>query len=107
MRSAGERYSVKLTREAERDLRRLRPWTDQANRAVLQLEGDPYRGHALVGSLHGTRSLEFTLKGGGAYRAVYVVLAEELTCLDFVGPHENIDARAVGEWPRRDGQERS
>jgi mRNA-degrading endonuclease RelE of RelBE toxin-antitoxin system len=30
------------------------------------------------------------LRGGGAYRAVYVVLEEHHTCLVFiVGPHEN------------------
>jgi hypothetical protein len=39
--------------------------------------------------------LEFSLRGGGAYRAVYVVLEEERLCLVFlVGPHENIYDRA-------------
>jgi hypothetical protein len=60
------RYEVELTAQAEKDLKRLRPWVDQATRAVLALEGDPYRGHTLAGSLKGARSLEFSLKGGGA-----------------------------------------
>jgi hypothetical protein len=43
----------------------------------------------------GPRSLDFSLKGGGVYRAVYVVLEEEHVCIDFiVGSHENIYDRA-------------
>lgn len=84
-------FAVEPTREAEKDLLRLRPWTAQATQAVFRLENDPYSGHSLTGSLKGARALGFTLKGGGAYRAVYVVLEETRTCLVFiVGPHENI-----------------
>lgn len=90
-----ERFEVELTADAEKDLKRLRPWTDQATRAILRLEDDPYRGHPLTGSLRGVRSLEFTLKGSGAYRAVYVVLDDDRVCLVFlVGPHENIYDKA-------------
>lgn len=90
-----ERFSVELTAQAEKDLRRLRPWSEQAARALARLEEDAYRGHPLIGSLGGARSLEFTLKGGGVYRAVYVVLAQERVCLVFIiGPHENIYDRA-------------
>lgn len=89
------RFTVTLTRQAEKDLKDLRPWTDQATRALLVLEDDPQRGHRLSGSLRGSRSLEFSLRGSGAYRAVYVVLREERTCLVFlIGPHENIYERA-------------
>ena len=56
-------YEVELTPQAEKDLKRLRPWIDQATTAVLALEHDPYRGHFLAGSLKGARSLEFSLKG--------------------------------------------
>lgn len=92
---SSERYDVQLTRQAEKDLKALRPWTAQATRVILQLEEDPNRGHTLTGSLRGTRSLEFSLKGGGAYRVVYVVLDEERVCLVFiVGPHENIYDKA-------------
>jgi hypothetical protein len=52
-------------------------------------------GHPLSGVLHGTRALEFNLKGGGAFRVVYVVLDDDRVCVVLiVGPHENIYARA-------------
>lgn len=90
-----DRFRVELTEQAEKDLKRLRPWTEQATRALLRLETDPFRGHPLTGSLGGARSLEFSLKGGGAYRAVYVVLQDERVCLVFiVAAHENIYERA-------------
>ena len=90
-----ERFGVELTRQAEKDLARLRPWVAEAARALAQLETDPERGHMLSGSLRGARSLEFSLKGGGQYRAVYLLLAEERVCLVFiVGTHENIYDKA-------------
>lgn len=90
-----KRSEVELTAQAEKDLARLRPWTDQATRAILRLEDDPYLGHSLTGSLKGARSLEFSLKGSGVYRAVYVVLDDSRVCLVFiVGPHENIYDKA-------------
>jgi mRNA-degrading endonuclease RelE of RelBE toxin-antitoxin system len=91
----GDRFEVELTREAEKDLKRLRPWKEQATRALVELEEDPYLGHALTGSLRGTRSLEFSLRGSGVYRAVYVVIENARVCLVFiVGPHENIYDKA-------------
>jgi mRNA-degrading endonuclease RelE of RelBE toxin-antitoxin system len=90
-----DRYDVELTNQAEKDLKSLRPWVAEATRALLTLEGDPHRGHTLTGSLRGCRSLEFSLKGSGVYRAVYVALDPERVCLVFiVGPHENIYAKA-------------
>jgi mRNA-degrading endonuclease RelE of RelBE toxin-antitoxin system len=89
------RFAVELVREAEKDLRRLRPWTDQATRQLLRLEEDPFAGHPLAGVHRGTRALEFTSKGGGAYRAVYTVIEEEFVCVVLiVGPHENIYYKA-------------
>src|SRR5688572_6449622 len=89
------RFEVEFTAQAEKDLKRLRPWVAEATRAILVLESDPYRGHTLTGSLRGARSLEFSLKGGREYRAVYVVVEEELACIVFiVGPHENIYDKA-------------
>ena len=80
-------YAVEPTRDAEKNLKRLRPWTDQATRAILKLEEQPYLGHSLTGSLKGARSLEFSQKGGGEYRAIHVVLEDAHTCLVFVvGP---------------------
>jgi addiction module RelE/StbE family toxin len=90
------RFDVQLTREAEKDLKRLRGHTGQVTRAISRLEEDPYLGHPLVGSLKGTRSLEFSLPGSGVYRAVYVVNDTSRICLVLiVGPHENIYDRAA------------
>jgi mRNA-degrading endonuclease RelE of RelBE toxin-antitoxin system len=100
-------FTVELTRQAEKDLRDLRPWTAQATRAILQLETDPHRGHTLTGSLKGVRALAFTLQGSGVYRAVYTILTTERVCLVFmVGPHENIYARAERRYAalRRAGE---
>jgi len=90
-----QRYSVELLPKAEKDLDDLRQFRDQAVREILKLEHDPHLGHALKGSLRGARALEFNLKGGGAYRAVYSILADDRICLIFlVGPHEGIYKKA-------------
>ena len=89
------RFAVELTREAKKDLKRLRPWTDQATRALLRLEDEPHLGHPLAGSLKGAYALEFSLKGSGVYRAVYFLIDHRHVCLVFiVGPHENIYDKA-------------
>ena len=81
-------FEVHLTRNAEKDLLRLRDLMESAVREVLVLTGNPFKGHALKGSLRGVRALEFSLKGV-AYRAAYLVLEGERVCLVFmVGPHE-------------------
>jgi hypothetical protein len=60
-------------------------------RAIAVLETDPLAGHALSGALHGLRSLGFTVKGSGAFRAVYGLPDDGTVCLIVVvGPHENI-----------------
>lgn len=105
--SSTDRYSVELTRQAEKDLKDLRPWTRQATAEILRLEEEPRRGHALTGSLRGARALEFTLKGSGAYRAVYTILNDERVCLVFiVGPHENFYDKAQRRYDalRRAGE---
>lgn len=87
-------FELELTRDAEKDLDRLKGFRDRATRVLLQLEQNPFAGHALSGSLRGARSLEFSLPGG-AYRAVYVVFDAERVCLVFiVGLHENIYKKA-------------
>lgn len=87
-------YELRLTRNAEKDLLGLRELTEKATRELLALKQDPYKGHALKGSLRGARALEFSLKGV-AYRAAYVVLEEEKVCLVFmVGPHEGFYQKA-------------
>jgi mRNA-degrading endonuclease RelE of RelBE toxin-antitoxin system len=94
-----ERFEVEILRQAEKDLDALRSRRDEAVREILKLENDPDLGHRLSGSLHGARSLEFNLKGSGAYRAVYAVIDERRICIVFiVGPHENIYKRAERRW---------
>ncbi len=89
-----EPYRIRLTRQAEKDLWRLRSFRSKVVRALLALEQDPYKGHTLTASLRGTRSVEFSLPGG-AYRVAYVVLEEERACLVFlVGPHEGFYKKA-------------
>lgn len=93
------KFDVEILPRAEKDLKRLRNHQPQAIREILRLEDDPHLGHTLTGSLRGTRSLEFNLKGGGAYRAVYVVLDDHRVCIVFlVGPHENIYKEAERRW---------
>ena len=90
-----DRYTVELTEQATKDVRKLRPWAEQVIRNLLILETEPMRGHVLTGSLRGARSLEFSLKGSGVFRAVYIVRDDHRVCLVFiVGPHENIYDRA-------------
>lgn len=94
-----DRYEVDILPRAEKDLKALKPHTAQATREILKLEESPRLGHALSGSLKGARALEFNLKGGGAYRAVYTVIDERRICVVFlVGPHENIYKVAERRW---------
>lgn len=89
------RYRVELTGGAKKDLKKLRQHREQLREALGRLETDPLAGHTLRGTLYGLRSLEFTVKGSGAFRAVYGVLEEDAVCLVvIVGPHENIYDRA-------------
>ncbi|MHB1683834.1 MAG: type II toxin-antitoxin system RelE/ParE family toxin [Bacilli bacterium] len=88
-------YTVRLTKQADKDLMGLSP--DAKMRAVTalqRLKTDPQAGHLLTGSLQGARSLEFSLPGG-AYRAAYISDSDSRTCLIFiVGPHENFYQKA-------------
>ncbi|MHB1134185.1 MAG: hypothetical protein ACYC4L_17595 [Chloroflexota bacterium] len=89
------RYAVRLTRGAENDLDDLRPRTERAIAELLQLEREPTKGFPLAGSQTGVRSLEFSLPGGGAYRAMYAELASERICLVFIiGAHDSIYEQA-------------
>jgi mRNA-degrading endonuclease RelE of RelBE toxin-antitoxin system len=93
------RFAVELLRQAENDLDALKNHRAEAVREILRLEENPELGHLLSGSLRGTRSLEFNLKGSGAYRAVYTVVDERYVCIVFiVGPHENIYKKAERRW---------
>jgi mRNA-degrading endonuclease RelE of RelBE toxin-antitoxin system len=89
------RFRVELTDGAKKDLKKLRQHREQIGEVLGQLEENPQAGHTLRGTLYGLRSLEFTAKGSGAFRAVYGVLDADAICLVvIVGPHENIYDRA-------------
>jgi mRNA-degrading endonuclease RelE of RelBE toxin-antitoxin system len=95
MEPAKSRCTVELSRDAKKDLKKLRPHLAQVLRAIAVLETDPHAGHTLTGVLHGLRALAFTVKGSGAFRAVYGVLDDGTVCLIVVvGPHENIYDKA-------------
>ena len=83
--------TVELTRQAEKDLKDLTTLDEEATAEILRLEDEPGAGTRSSGSLRGARSLEFNLKGSGAYRAVYTILDADRVCLVFiVGPHVRI-----------------
>jgi mRNA-degrading endonuclease RelE of RelBE toxin-antitoxin system len=95
MGTTPRRYRVELTDGAKKDLKKLRQHREQIGEALGQLEEDPLAGHTPRGSLYGLCSLEFTVRGSGAFRAVYGVLEPDAVCLVVVvGPHENIYDRA-------------
>lgn len=82
---------VRLTSRAQKDLKKLRHDLANALRQISVLETDPLRGEALKGTLHQARSLHFSLKGGGQYRAIYVVLNDNTVCLVFlIAARENV-----------------
>ena len=85
------RWEVRLTRRAQKDMKTLRNDLEQALRCIAVLETDPLRGDVLKGTLREARSLHFALKGGGQYRAIYVILDDRSICLVFlIAPRENI-----------------
>lgn len=95
MGTTTRRYRVELTDGAKKDLKKLRQHREQIGEALGRLEKNPLTGHLLKGTLHSLRSLEFTVKGSGAFRAVYGVLDPDAVCLVvIIGPHENIYDRA-------------
>lgn len=86
-----DRHRIELTRRAEKDLDNLKQDRDRVVREIQILKEHPLAGHALKGALRGARALEFNLKGGGAYRAVYTIVDNNRVCIVFVvGSHENI-----------------
>lgn len=88
-------YRVAFTRQAAKDLAKLRKRNpqayDRARKALGELEQDHEAGHTLSGTLSGCRSLEFSVKGSGAYRAAYVPVDADAVCVVFVvASHENV-----------------
>lgn len=95
MEPVRNRCKVEMSREASKDLKKYRPHLTHVLRAIALLETNPLAGHSLTGALQGLRSLAFTVKGSGAFRAVYGVIDDDTVCLIvIVGPHENIYDKA-------------
>jgi mRNA-degrading endonuclease RelE of RelBE toxin-antitoxin system len=95
METPNRRYRVELTDGARKDLKKLRQHRERIGEALGRLETNPLAGHTLQGTLYNLRALEFTVKGSGAFRAVYGVLDTDAVCLVvIVGPRENIYDRA-------------
>jgi len=81
---------VELTKLAERDLKALWKISGEVIEHLKILRNNPEKGHPLTGSLQGARSLEFSLKGSGQFRAAYVYIIKDSNVTVFmVGPHEN------------------
>ena len=95
METTSRPYRVELTDGARKDLKKLRQHREQIGEALGRLQENPLAGHTLRGTLYGHCALEFSIKGSGAFRAVYGVLDADTVCLVvIVGPHENIYDRA-------------
>lgn len=96
---ASQRHRVDLTPRAKKDLKDLKHGIEKVLAELAKLESDPFCGEALKGPLRETRSLHFSLKGGGQYRAIYVVHEDQSVCIVFlVGPRENIYEEAVKRY---------
>ncbi|CAN5710216.1 hypothetical protein BH09CHL1_BH09CHL1_36740 [soil metagenome] len=94
-----DQFRIELWPDAEKDLKRHRTHAQTIRENLKKLEADPNKGHRLTGKLSGARSLEFNVKGSGAFRAIYVALPNQTICLVFIlGPHENIYSRAESRW---------
>ena len=87
-------FKIHLTKNAEKDLIRLKNLMNEALDKIMVLKQDPYAGHLLKGSMRGVRSLDFSINGT-AYRAAYVLMKDEKVCLVFmIGPHEGFYEKA-------------
>ena len=86
---------VELTKAAERDLKALWKISEEVIEHLRILKNNPNKGHPLSGSLQGVRSLEFSLKGSGQYRAAYFyIIKDHKVTIFMVGPHENFYKQA-------------
>jgi mRNA-degrading endonuclease RelE of RelBE toxin-antitoxin system len=101
MTSKKTTWTVELTRQANRDLKRYRGVSyDRAIRSIGRLERDPTLGEPLTGNLSGARSLHFTLPGSGQHRAAYFLITDNQTVLVFaIGSRENFYRDAERRWP--------
>lgn len=78
-------HDIQFTREARKDLERLRSHEDQALRALDEPRENANAGKALQGSLRGLWSLCF-----GRFRIFYTVDGPTIILVILIGPRENI-----------------
>lgn len=89
-----EPYRVELTSAAQKDLKSFRHALVPIFDSLARLEFDPEIGHALSGDLSGIRSLDISVKGSGAFRAVYEIDGPERVCrVVAIGPREGFYER--------------
>lgn len=85
-------YQVRFTTGAKKVLKskECKPHVVEILKHVQALQGDPFSGEPLEGSLLKVRSLHFTLRGSGQWRVAYYVMVDERFCLILaIGPREN------------------
>ena len=91
-----ETYVVEITRLAAKDLKKLSAVEKQIIDELRKLQTDPKKGHTLSQNLQGVRSLEFSIKGSGEYRAVYLIREEERRITVFlIATHANVYEEAA------------
>lgn len=83
-------FRVELLSHAQKDLKGLWRIREEVVTALRQLETVPDKGHDLSQDLQGIRSLEFSIKGSGMFRAAYLLIEEDQACSVLaIGPHQN------------------
>lgn len=87
-------YRVEISSAAQKDLKGHRHAVRAVVEALTKLEPEPEGGHPLSGDLTGIWSLDFTVKGSGAFRAAYEINKTDRVCLVIaVGPREGFYER--------------
>jgi len=89
-----ERYRVELTTGAQKDLKSHRHAVSAVVEALTSLERNPEGGHLLMGDMQGIRSLDFSVKGSGAFRIAHDLNENARVCLVIaIGPRERFYER--------------
>lgn len=107
MTADDQRWRVVSAKSARKDLVPFRSVLAELRRKIAVLETNPDAGEERAGSLLGTRSLKFSLKGMGECRVAYVTITDQHICLLFLtATRDNFYEQAVRRYEallRRDG----
>lgn len=96
-----QEYSIEFSTGAVKDLKAkaCKPHLNEIFEEIQVLGTEPLAGHLLEGSLAKVRSLHFSLKGSGQWRAAYYVMTEEKFCLILlVATRENFYKKANSRY---------